>query len=180
MNVRTVLAVAMAWLLVACQSGSTETHAGVDVAGSGGDACPVVDEIGNGSAGASHAIDIALVGLPADVGCDARVRATVFGYDMFVADVSATALLEVVATVPGNGALTLNLDATDFARIEFQSGGPDALGYYVSLFVDVDANGVECEPDLSQDFSASPMAFHNQRDTGVALDITLRNNIDNC
>ena len=151
---------------------------------SGGDPlarqCGDILGTGTGDPNGSHRIGLEMTGLPATWSCDARVRVTVFGYDRLVADVAATALLEVVDPIPANGAMTLHIDRTDFQRIAIQAGVTSSLGYYLDVDVDLDGDGRVCGTDLSQNFDVSPLVFFGIAEDNVASTVVLKANGDLC
>jgi len=49
----------------------------------------------------------------------------------------------------------LRFNASEFQSIEFQSGQPDAIKYYVTFGVDVDGDGSICNGDFRQDYNLS-------------------------
>ena len=69
---------------------------------------------------------------------DGNVNFTVWGFDNFVADVAATAILTTTVPVkPISETYELRFSSEDLDTIEYQSGGEDSLGYYLTFYVDV-------------------------------------------
>ena len=87
----------------------------------------------------------------------ANVIFTVWGFDELAADASATKLKESAFDVrPQSVPYFLRFDKSDIDSIEFQSGQPDSIKYYITVGVDVDADGIICNGDYRQDYAVTP------------------------
>jgi len=85
-----------------------------------------------------------------------KVVFTVWGFDELVADVSASEILKSEFPLrPQSVPYPLRFDASELQSIEFQSGQPDAIKYYVTFGVDVDGDGSICNGDFRQDYNLS-------------------------
>lgn len=120
-----------------------------------------------------YQLDVTLTGdlLDGIVG-NGNVYFTVWGYDKFVADVSATAILTTTVPVkPVSETYALRFSSEDLATVEYQSGGEDSLGYYLTFYVDVNSDGQRCNGDYRQDFQLLDMQFFDASDMQQALEI---------
>jgi len=103
-----------------------------------------------------YQMDIALVHpsgqcLPAST----KVSYTIYGYDRYIADVSATVLGQWLSVPVHSGDFfRIGLQVAAFNDIEYQSGAPDAFAYYSSIEVDSNGDGKICNGDLAQDYDA--------------------------
>ncbi len=85
-----------------------------------------------------------------------NVMFTVWGFDELAADVSATEIFTSEFPLrPQSVFYPLRFNASDFQLIEFQSGRPEALKYYVTFGIDVDEDRKVCNGDFRQDYSVS-------------------------
>lgn len=108
-------------------------------------------------------------------GSTAQVRFTVWAYDALVADVSATPIVtEDFKLRPSSFAYPLRFSSTALDKIEIQSGDPESIRYYVTLFVDVDGDGVSCNGDLRPDRTISRPQFYTLNDTDNAVELALK------
>lgn len=102
------------------------------------------------------------------------VRFTVWGFDELAADVSATKIAGAEYDLrPELNAYPLRFDAMDFKAIEFQSGSPEALKYYITLEVDVDRDGKACNGDYRQNFNVTRQVFFSTDRTMVERSIEI-------
>jgi len=120
-----------------------------------------------------YQLDVILTGdlLDGVVG-DGNVYFTIWGYDNFVADVAATAILKTTVPVkPISETYELRFSSEDLDTVEYQSGGEDSLGYYVTFYVDVDNDGRRCNGDYRQDFDLLEPQFFSASDTRTTIEI---------
>ena len=95
------------------------------------------------------------------------VTFTVWGFDDLAADVAATEIHKSEFPLrPQSVPYPLRFDESVFQSIEFQSGRPEAVKYYITFGVDVDGDGGVCNGDFRQDYSLSaperfPLAVAN-------------------
>jgi len=127
-----------------------------------------------------YLLDVTLTGdlLDGVVG-DGNVHFTVWGYDNFVADVAATAILTTTVPVkPISETYELRFSSEDLDTVEYQSGGEDSLGYYLTFYVDVDTDGQRCNGDYRQDFDLLEPQFFSASDmrTTIEIPVTLVSN----
>ena len=81
---------------------------------------------------------------------------TVWGFDELVADVSASEISSSEFPLrPQSVPYPLRFSASDFEAIEFQTGRPEAMKYYITFGIDVDGDGSVCNGDFRQDYSVS-------------------------
>jgi len=113
--------------------------------------------------------------LRARAGETPQVRFTVWAYDELVADVSATSIVtEEFKLRPAAFGYPLRFASTALDAIEIKSGDPESIRYYITLFVDVDGDGVSCNGDLRPDRAISRPQFYTLEDTDNALELTLK------
>lgn len=130
-----------------------------------------------------YQLDVTLTGdlLDGVVG-DGNVYFTVWGFDSFVADVAATAILTTTVPVkPISEIYELRFSSEDLDTVEYQSGGEDSLGYYLTFYVDVDNDGQRCNGDYRQDFDLLEPQFFSASDMRTTIEITVTLvSSDNC
>jgi len=81
---------------------------------------------------------------------------TVWGFDELVADVSASEIFSSEFPLrPQSVPYPLRFSASDFESIEFQSGQPEAVKYYITFGIDVDGDGNVCNGDFRQNYNVS-------------------------
>jgi len=113
--------------------------------------------------------------LRAQAGAVPQVRFTVWAYDELVADVSATSIVtENFNLRPASFEYPLRFASTALDAIEIKSGDPESIRYYVTLFVDVDGDGVSCNGDLRPDRAISRPQFYTLQNTDSTLELTLK------
>lgn len=120
-----------------------------------------------------YQLDVILTGdlLDGVVG-DGNVNFTVWGFDSFVADVAATAILTTTVPVkPISEIYELRFSSEDLDTVEYQSGGEDSLGYYLTFYVDVDSDGQRCNGDFRQDFDLLEPQFFSASDVRATIEI---------
>lgn len=90
-----------------------------------------------------------------------KVSYWVYGYDNFVADVSATRMGEwMQVPVHSGDFFRIGLDAAAFDLIEYQSGVVESLRFYTGFSVDLDGNGEVCNGDLAQNYDVTDFASY--------------------
>ena len=105
---------------------------------------------------------------------DARALFTVWAYDELVADGSATEILTSEYLLrPQDVDYSVRFNREDLARIEYQSGVEEAIRYYLTAEVDVDANGEICDGDMRQDLGFSRPAFYPTSTTDAEIEVSL-------
>jgi len=120
-----------------------------------------------------YQLDVTLTGDLLDgVVSDGNVNFTVWGFDNFVADVAATAILTTTVPVkPISETYELRFSSEDLDTIEYQSGGEDSLGYYLTFYVDVDNDGQRCNGDYRQDYELLEPQFFSASDMRTTMEV---------
>jgi hypothetical protein len=120
-----------------------------------------------------YQLDVTLTGdlLDGLVG-DGNVHFTVWGYDSLVADVAATAILTTSVPVkPVLETYELRFSSEDLDSVEYQSGGEDSLGYYLTFYVDINSDDQLCNGDLRQNFELLDMQFFSASERIATIEI---------
>ena len=107
---------------------------------------------------------------------NATLQVMVYGYDAFVADVSATEIATASfdqSVVKAGARLETGFNLADLQNTEYQSGAEDALRYYVHIDVDTNNDGEICNGDWRRDFDATPLQFFDSTERDVDVDVSL-------
>lgn len=86
------------------------------------------------------------------------VNVQLFGFDEFVADTVANSLLGEWKKIAwqGDDYFQVGFNDADWINVEPQSGGENALFYYIHIESDLNGDGNICNGDLVRDFDVSP------------------------
>ncbi len=101
-----------------------------------------------------------------------KVKFTIFGYSNHVADAPATTLLEEVHPLSAlDNQFLLGFSKEAFEKVEYKSDTDGEFGYYITIKVDSNNDGIIDNRDYRQDFNTTPTNFMDESNVGVT-DIT--------
>lgn len=106
---------------------------------------------------------------------DSKIKFSLYGYDTELADQAATLLQEYTFTlekVPKQ--LVIDFDPALNSKIKPTPRG--AIGYYFTVYVDIDNNGVIDSSDAIKDYDRSPETFHGANIESLSTDIYIMKN----
>ena len=114
---------------------------------------------------------------------NATAQITLFGFDRTVADGPATAVDQTFASISGIPAdITLTWPSNPHTLIDVGFGPVDVSDgrYYLSVFVDIDGDGMICMGDYIQDFDQTPFRSFSDKPVSVTVINVEPQEIDFC